>query len=98
MQASQPSLFARDHTILGVCEGLGEDFGFNPVYLRIAFALPLLVNPVAVIGAYLGAGAIVFVSRLLSPNPRPAVRPEPVATEAVPVADGQDQYPLPIAA
>lgn len=98
MQASQPSLFARDHTILGVCEGLGEDFGFNPVYLRIAFAVPLLLNPLAVIGAYLGAGAIVFVSRLLSPNPRPAVRSETEAEHEAPAADELDQYPLPIAA
>jgi phage shock protein PspC (stress-responsive transcriptional regulator) len=27
----QPSLIARDETFLGVCAGLGEDFGINPL-------------------------------------------------------------------
>ena len=28
----------RAHTILGVCEAIGEDFGFNPAWLRIPLA------------------------------------------------------------
>ncbi len=32
MQIIQPSVLARDHTILGVCEALGEDFGLNQVF------------------------------------------------------------------
>ncbi len=71
MQTAQPSLFARDHTILGVCEGLGEDFGFNPTYLRVPLAVLLLVNPTAVIVTYLAAGMVVFLTRWISPNPRP---------------------------
>ena len=33
--ASAGSIIARDDTLLGVCFALGEDFGFNPVYLRV---------------------------------------------------------------
>lgn len=82
MQTSQPSVFARDHTILGVCEALGEDFGFNPMFLRVPLAVLLLLNPTAVIATYLGAGAIVFLTRWMAPNPsqsaaEPAVAAEP---------------------
>jgi phage shock protein C len=81
MQATQPPLWARDHTLFGVCEGLGEDFGFNPLFLRVPLAVLLLVNPVAVFAAY-GAGAVLVVaSRWLIPNPRPAV-PATVAAPA----------------
>jgi phage shock protein PspC (stress-responsive transcriptional regulator) len=82
---TQPSLFMRDHTLLGVCEGLGEDFGFNPVYLRVTLAAALIWNPVAVIGGYLAAGALVLVSRLLVREPRAAF----ASTSAEATADGK---------
>jgi phage shock protein PspC (stress-responsive transcriptional regulator) len=72
--------FTREDTILGVCESLGEDFRFPPLLLRVAFGIGLFLNPFATIGAYLGLGALVLVSRLISPNPR---RPKP----AMPVAE-----------
>ena len=71
MQEFQPALPMRDHTVLGVCEGLGEDFGFNPIYLRIVFAALLVWQPVYVVGAYLALGLLVLVSRLLVPSRRP---------------------------
>jgi phage shock protein PspC (stress-responsive transcriptional regulator) len=83
MQTSQPSLFARDHTLLGVCEALGEDFGFNPIFLRVPLAVLLLLNPVAVIGTYLALGALVLLTRWIAPNPRPAAA-EPATAEAAP--------------
>jgi phage shock protein C len=98
MQNDQPATFWRDDTMFGVCQALAEDFGFNPFWLRMAFALGLLWAPVSVICAYLGVGVVVLVSRLLAPNPRRAVR---AGAEAAPVpaaADEQDQYRLPIAA
>ena len=58
----------RAHTILGVCEAIGEDFGFNPVLLRIPFAASVLVSPTWAIVAYLALGAIVLASRLLFPR------------------------------
>ena len=72
MQASQPSLIMRDDTLLGVCQGIGEDFGFSPNWLRIIFAAVLIWNPVAAFAAYLGLGVVVAIARLLFPNPKPA--------------------------
>lgn len=70
--AHTSNVLARDDTFLGVCEALGEDFGFNPIYLRIVLGVGLLWNPLAMIGAYLALGAVVLVSRLLVRNPAPA--------------------------
>ncbi len=80
MQTSQPSVFARDHTLLGVCEALGEDLGFNPVFLRLVFAVGLFLNPVAVLGAYAGLGMLVAFTRFVAPNPRSAASVEEEAT------------------
>ena len=101
--AQTVSLIRRDDTFLGVCQAIGEDFGFNPVWLRILFALPVMFFPMATFGAYLGLGVIVLLSRLLAPRPKrhaapaeaAAPAPAPVAAEA---DQDQDQLPLPIAA
>lgn len=86
MQTSQPSVFARDHTILGICEALGEDFGFNPVFLRVPLAVCLLLNPWAVLAAYAALGALVAFTRLVAPNPR-----KPAAADVAPVAAPQGE-------
>ena len=70
MQTAQPSVFARDHTILGVCEALGEDLGFNPVLLRIAFALGLFFSPLGAPALYAGLALLVAFTRLVAPNPK----------------------------
>ena len=67
-QENQAALPLRNHTILGVCEGIGEDFGFNPVWLRIPLATMVIVNPLWAFGAYFALGAIVLASRLLFPQ------------------------------
>ena len=82
MQNIQQSLFMRDDTFLGVCEALGEDLGFNANYLRVTLAVLLLWNPVVIIGTYLALGLVVFLSRLVFPNPR-AVAPQAEAAPAV---------------
>lgn len=94
------SLIARDDTILGVCEALGQDFGFNPVFLRIAFALPVMYAPLPTIAAYLALGAVVMISRLLAPRPRRALAPQPAGARAPAAAAeaDQDQLSLPLAA
>jgi phage shock protein C len=107
MQGPQQSLIARDDTFLGVCQAIGDDFGFNPVYLRVAFAVPVIYSPGATILAYLATGIVVLISRLLVRQPRRARVPQPVegqlpepveaATEA-PETEAIDQYRLPIAA
>jgi phage shock protein C len=86
-QVNQVALPLRSHTILGVCEAVGEDFGFNPVLLRIPFAASVVYSPMLAIGAYLGLGLVVLASRLLFPKAK--------ATEAVTeqqVANEQREY------
>ena len=62
----------RSHTILGVCEAIGEDFGFNPVWLRVPLAASVLLSPMMAIGAYFALGGVVLISRLLFPKPNAA--------------------------
>ncbi len=76
----------RSHTILGVCEAIGEDFGFNPVLLRIPLAASVIVNPLIAIGTYFALGAVVLASRLLFPSPKDA----PVAEHAVPANEDSE--------
>ena len=68
MKSSADAVFAREDTMFGVCQAIGQDFGFNPVYLRIAFAVPVLFNPLAALGAYVAAAVLVVFSRLLVPS------------------------------
>ncbi|HEX5237242.1 MAG TPA: PspC domain-containing protein [Sphingomicrobium sp.] len=68
-QTNEVALPLRSHTILGVCEAIGEDFGFNPTFLRIPLAMIVLWNLGWAIALYLGLGAIVLASRLLFPKP-----------------------------
>ncbi|HEY5723401.1 MAG TPA: PspC domain-containing protein [Allosphingosinicella sp.] len=72
MQDTKGNLFTRSDTMFGVCEGLGEDFGFNPIFLRLIFAVLLVPFPLQVIGAYLALGLLVAFSRLVFRAPRRA--------------------------
>ena len=67
-QENQVALPLRSHTIFGVCDGIGEDFGFNPVLLRVPFAAMVLWSPMIAIGSYLALGLVVLASRLLFPE------------------------------
>jgi phage shock protein PspC (stress-responsive transcriptional regulator) len=84
-QDNQVALPLRSHTILGVCEAIGEDFGFNPVFLRIPLAASVIWNPMIAIGTYFALGAVVLVSRLVFPKPKAtaaaAEAPEPAHEE-----------------
>lgn len=82
----------RNDTLLGVCEAIGQDFGFNPLYLRLAFIAPLFIAPAASIAAYLGLGVVVGATRLI-------VRDKPAAEQLVDAtATVVSEEPLPIAA
>ena len=70
-QVNQVALPLRSHTILGICEAIGEDFGFNPVLLRVPLAAMVIWSPMIAIGSYLGLGIAVLASRLLFPKTRP---------------------------
>ena len=67
-QENQVALPLRSHTILGVCEAIGEDFGFNPTILRVPFAASVLYSPMWAVIAYFAVGAVVLASRLLFPK------------------------------
>jgi phage shock protein PspC (stress-responsive transcriptional regulator) len=71
-QENRVALPLRPHTILGVCEAIGEDFGFNPVLLRVPFAASVLWSPMIAIAAYFVLGVAVLASRLLFPRPKSA--------------------------
>jgi phage shock protein PspC (stress-responsive transcriptional regulator) len=67
-QENQFALPLRSHTILGVCEAIGEDFGFNPIFLRVPLAASVIWNPTVAFGVYFALGAVVLASRLLFPK------------------------------
>lgn len=80
-QENRVALPMMSHTILGVCEGIGEDFGFNPIFLRIPFAASMLISPTWGIATYLVLGLVVLGSRLLFPKLK-AATVETVGTAA----------------
>ena len=65
---NQTPLPLRHDNILGVCEAIGQDFGFNPLWLRLAFIAPIFFAPMAAIATYLGLGLIVAASRWFAPD------------------------------
>jgi len=71
----------RSHTILGVCEAIGEDFGFNPIFLRVPFAAIVLYSPLIAVAAYLALGLIVLASRLFFPASKAEPKHVEVAAE-----------------
>jgi phage shock protein C len=90
----------RGHTILGVCEAIGEDFGFNPTYLRVPLAAGVLISIKYAILAYFVLGAVVLASRLLFPAPKIAevVATEPETLSSSEFVQADEQQELPIAA
>lgn len=73
-------LVGRNDTILGVCEAIGQDFGFHPNWLRVALASLVYFAPVAVIGGYLALGVVVAITRWVAPDqaaPQPSAEHVP---------------------
>lgn len=98
-QEAQPNLFFRDDTLFGVCEGLGEEFGFNANFLRVVFAAGILWNPVAIVSIYLGLGAALAFARWAYPKPRASAAAPHLAADNPPAnADNADADSLSIAA
>lgn len=79
MTTTQTNLFARSDTLFGVCEGIGQDFGFNPDYLRVALAVAVVFSPTMAFATYGVMAVAVLLTRLVFPNPRR----KPAAAEAV---------------
>ena len=88
-QENQVALPLRSHTILGVCEAIGEDFRFNPVFLRIPFAASVIYSPMLAVGVYLALGLAVLASRLLSPKSKP-VRAAPSQEQPEPANEQRE--------
>ena len=80
-------VFNRPDTLLGVGEALGQDLGFNPIWLRIAMAVGVLWNPWAMIAAYVALGVAVAIARWLTPAPK-ANTVQPAAEPAAGNDDG----------
>lgn len=97
MPSSQPSLFARPDTFLGVCEAIGQDFGFHPNYLRILLGGLLLLSPVIVLSTYLALGALVLMSHRLFPS-RPASMALPAGTQEFKLQAENDEGAIDFAA
>ncbi|HYI42855.1 MAG TPA: PspC domain-containing protein [Sphingomicrobium sp.] len=82
----------RNDTMLGVCTGLGEEFGFNPTILRVVIASLFLVSFKYAIGIYLALGFALAIGRLLFRTKRaqaakPSVQPKVQANDAQPVPE-----------
>ena len=92
--AGSLSPMARDDTLLGACYAVGEDFGFNPLWLRILFAFGVLSSPPIALTAYAALTAITVLARWMVPDPpyaeAPAAKPK---FEEAP-ADFQRELPL----
>jgi phage shock protein C len=52
--------------LLGICNAIGETFGFNPIYLRLALISGLLFSAQLTIGFYLLAGVAVATAHLFT--------------------------------
>ena len=88
--AASGNLILRNDTILGVCEAIGQDFGFNANWLRVPFAAGVLISPIASFGIYFALGIAVLLSRLIAPAPRQAAAPQAaVAQPALQAAENQ---------
>lgn len=69
MTTTKPLSSSKDN-LLGICHALGEDFGFNPLWLRLALGAAFVVQPAGVVIGYLALGLVVLVSRLAFPDRR----------------------------
>lgn len=83
MPTEKTNLVLRNDTILGVCEAIGQDFGFHPNWLRLVFAGLFYWFPLGVIGSYLGLGLVVAASRWFAPD---KTEESPAIVKTVPAA------------
>ena len=84
----------RNDTLLGVCEAIGQDFGINAIWLRLAFIAPLFFAPVLTIGAYLGLGLLVAASRYFFPRNNAVEAPMLVASNPLARAAAEEQLKI----
>lgn len=90
-------LFLRGDTILGVCEAIGRDFGFNPNWLRVVLAVGIFFAPMAVIIGYVALSVPIAIAQWAFPtrNAVEAVQNDVKAENAIQTAVEEE---LPLAA
>jgi phage shock protein PspC (stress-responsive transcriptional regulator) len=94
MENETTNLFRRRDTFFGICEAVGQDFGFNPLWLRLAFVAPLFFFPVQTFIGYFALGLVVLASRLIFPA-KAAAQPAPNAIDvAAPQAEKAGELAL----
>jgi phage shock protein C len=76
------NVFLRNDTIFGACQAIGDDFGFNPNYIRVPLAAAMLASPLGAIAFYVGLSVLVLASRLLFRS-----KEVPASAAAAPVAE-----------
>ena len=96
MQSAQPSLFTRGDTILGACEGIGEDFGINAHFIRVGLAVMMFWSPAAALASYAALALAVFIARWLYPVATPAAARAASAQSAA--LRSQNDQPMELAA
>ncbi|HEX8307780.1 MAG TPA: PspC domain-containing protein [Allosphingosinicella sp.] len=92
--AGSLSTMTRDDTLLGACYAVSEDFGFNPLWLRILFAFGSLSSPAIALTAYAALTAIVVLSRWMVPDPLCTAEPRPESRREEDPVDFQEELPL----
>ncbi|MBN8817875.1 MAG: PspC domain-containing protein [Sphingomonas sp.] len=101
MQTYQPSLLARHDTLLGICEAIGEDLGFNPNWLRVVLAVTVFFSLGTAVAVYLAAGVVVLATRLIHRSPRKLMPQHEAGSapevDAAPSVATSEQEPLPLA-
>ncbi len=50
--------------LLGICHALGETFGFNPLFLRLALLVGVMVDAELALSAYAVAGVAVVTAHV----------------------------------
>lgn len=88
---------ARKDNLLGICHAIGEDFGFNPIFLRIPLAAAIIVSAKWTLIAYAAMGVAVLASRLLIRKPK-AAKSLPNVVEAAALRQEQPAEDMAIAA
>ena len=90
MDNETTNLFQRRDTFFGICEAVGQDFGFNPLWLRLAFVAPLFFFPVQTFAGYFALGLAVLASRLIFPA-KTAAPAQPVLSAVEPADQHVDK-------
>ena len=84
---------SKPDNLFGVCAAIGEDLGFNPLWLRLALGAGILWNPLVMLATYGVMAAVVLGTRLLFPDSKVASVQQP-AVAALPQAANTDEPAL----